>query len=325
VAEPEKSETTSSPYGEALKHTVAVVCRYRNLRKWLGQQGQDPAHDLITREWRECPAITNWLTGRDGPKYRHWENQLNKIIDSAERFLEQEDEKLAWAWSDATSTEAWLKLPQSARDLYEALHAKAAERSSWGGPEVLMVHRLAIDLIKSRTGRQYQLSNITYARVRLIEQGFLTAEVGRGKNRGTTYNLLPHLFRTRQSPAGGVLSSKEAEEGLPRPKMSDQDRAVFRRTVEMLRTNQEAWDREHHKEIPAPETELFAPAEELLAAPAAVPEEHSVPTAPSAPQVSQPDVAVTEAPAPVRESMSGSKSSKALDKPMVAVSEGANA
>jgi hypothetical protein len=268
--------------GEALQVTIAFTRAHPHLRWWFHHPGEDSAHDEVARQWRRHHAVV-----RATPhKHRRAEKYLEFLLDTAEEFILSEDQWLAAAYRHATSSEAWGKLPRSARDLYDALHAKAAESGRLGGPNVLMAHRVAIAMIEQATGHRYKLSNITYAREALISAGVITATVGEPwqqgvKSKGTVYHLLPasKAFELCPCPQIGIVlkagglsrttndhETNDHEPGTPRdtrPRWTDRDRDVFGEVTYALAENRAVaeWAKRPPRSFPVPPVRPVPPFE----------------------------------------------------------------
>lgn len=185
---------TSAARSAGLRYAITVTRRHRDIEEWAQHPGEDSAHDEVVRAWRQHPATMAALRtvrpGKDDSPVAAW------LLDAALRCLEDDDLLLRVVYACITGSERWQDVPHARRDLYDALHAKAASRGRFGGAEVLCPHLLAIDLVRHLHARERPLSGITHARVGLVRSGVLTAVVGekwtRGeKSRGTVYTLLP--------------------------------------------------------------------------------------------------------------------------------------
>lgn len=256
---------------EAFDLTVRTARQHPEFWRWQRTYPSgDSAHDMVVAGWREAALKTS----RRGGKVKHEGKFLGDLAGAAQRCMEAEDEALAAVWSVVTSTPGWAKAPQSARDLYRVLHAVAAEPGELGGRRVLMSQRLAIALIESRTRRRYSMGTITKARAWLVNHHAVEAEVGAPWTPGvrslpTRYDLLPwaepyaelpHLVRGSElphvpAPYGvvhfgawhGVVHSGDSS----RPRLSDEDRGVLRRTVrrQQVARLEDAEDRAQRQDV----------------------------------------------------------------------------
>jgi hypothetical protein len=143
-----------------LKHAITVTRRHRDLEKWAQHPGEDSAHDEVVRAWRQHPATMAALRtvrpGKDDSPMAAW------LLDAALRCIEDDDLLLRVAYACITGGERWQAVCGSPRaDVYDALHAKAASLTRYGGQEVLCPQLLAADLIRHLRGRDRSLSSIT--------------------------------------------------------------------------------------------------------------------------------------------------------------------
>jgi hypothetical protein len=223
--------------GAVFKITMETVRRHPDIRKWAARPGEDTGHDFTVRAWKSEPAIQAAL---HRVKYVRRDEYLTGLLEAAEAALEAEQEKLDHIWAHATSHPEWGTFPQSSRDLFLAVIAKAGERDEYGGLSVLMSHQTAIAIIEAMTGTRYSSRTITQARKPLIEAGVLTAEAGQAwapgkRGRPTVYGVgtycgSPHCNRYlgsgHQFPVPDTGNQNERSESLavPRPRLSLQAR-----------------------------------------------------------------------------------------------------
>jgi hypothetical protein len=226
-----------TPFDAAMAVAVRFTRRYPDLWRWQSCPDGDAAHEDAVRAFLADPVIRQMLDYE--VKLRRKDGFMDGLMYGAARYIERLDGQLAAAWQRVTSGPAWPSLPQSARDLYDALHAVAAEPGPLGGPKVLMSHGLAVELICARTGRRYtNRRTIGCARDKLTEAGLVTVDVGKQgwHSRASVYNLLPRSQYTSPSCGGkrvSVLTPPAA-----RPSLSARDREVLRAAVARLRWSQ---------------------------------------------------------------------------------------
>jgi hypothetical protein len=185
-------------YRAALTFTTGTLRQWPALRKWQICPGEDEAHDLVVRSWREAKPVARVL---EETRIRHQDKLLTKLIESAQEFLDQQDKRLGLAWAGAVETRGYKSMPVSGQRLYGALHVKAAHPGRYGGPNVLMSHLLAVDFIEALYGRRYSPRAITAAMRHLVDAELVYVVVGtkygddlrpaRNQIRATIYNLLP--------------------------------------------------------------------------------------------------------------------------------------
>jgi len=241
---------------DAIAHAVEVTRRHPHIAKWHAVPDGDSAHEAVVQAWRNH-RLTRAYVVRYARRCSERELEAD-LLDTAARFLELEDEQLAARWAHWSSR--WDSWSQSMRDVFTALHARAAETGRLGGPRVLMSHRVLIEVIRARTGREYRLGTITNARVRLAGTGALAAVAGQPWEAGrrasaTIYDLLPDcgIEQSLYPPHRGFVQLPWSpdpdcgEQPLPRPQLSDRDRGVLLGTVAVLsaqkRLAEERWKR----------------------------------------------------------------------------------
>ncbi len=180
----------ASPGNPALAITIDMLRRHPDLARWVLHPDGDTAHEVVVAQWRRHPAVAALL--------KPWKDE-ERLLDEAVMFLGTEDGQLRLAWELAVSGQAWAELPESARCLYQALHAKAAEAGRRGGPRVMMSNRVALAVMTQVTGRVYgSIATVTKARAALVAAGFITVEAGEswaaGKGtKATICDLLPEV------------------------------------------------------------------------------------------------------------------------------------
>jgi hypothetical protein len=180
---------------ESMRHAAAWTRRYPDLLDWYDDwcyfPCKDHAHDEVVQRWVDESEQIAW------PKARLLKKKLRNRLSGARRWLEEQDEQLAAVYAFVTSRPEYVSLPQSAKHVYDALHAVARTGGRLGGPNVVQSHRMLLALMKDR-GHEYKtIATITNARLRLTGAGFITAEPGKpwsesdGKTISTVYHLLP--------------------------------------------------------------------------------------------------------------------------------------
>ena len=238
----------------ALRRIVAVTRRYPDI--WDRGPGAYSSYPEVVSMWRAVEVALEDARPHRRDEFAAW------LIGTAREFPAEEDGRLAAAWAYVTGSEEWARLPRSARNLYEALHAVAAEQGRLGGPRVEMCHTLAIKLIHARTGlRPCSKGTITNAREALVRAGFIEARVGEPwapgiKSRAARYDLLPAAVRERrtelsQSARFGIVQSADSRPGLPA-----RERELVLRTIADLheeRRQQETGQQEQEQRDPAAE------------------------------------------------------------------------
>jgi hypothetical protein len=142
-------EYADSARSEAIADAVEVTRHHQDVAKWHAVPDGDSAHEAVVQAWRAHKATRAYVR-----RYarRCSEHELEAdLLATAVRFLGMEDEQLDARWAYWSSR--WDSWAQSMRDVFAALHAKAADPGRQGGPQVLMSHRVLIEVIRSRTGR----------------------------------------------------------------------------------------------------------------------------------------------------------------------------
>ncbi len=190
----------------------------------------------MLREWLETPAVAAAL---NGVRSHRQDRFLAHLLEGAQEFIEDEDERLAAAWAYVTGRTNWDKEKPVVRELFDVLHCLAAEQGTAGGPNVRLSCRLAADMVYARTGHRHALKTICWAGHRLVKLGALARTV-RSRRIATVYHLLTDTLRAALAalrkqtlpPEVGLVSKGEEQQ---RPGFSAEDRAVFQRTVKLLR------------------------------------------------------------------------------------------
>lgn len=181
--------------------------------------------------------------------------EIRSLINAAERYIENEDERLDEQWNRATTSPVWNKLSRSkplqriAKDFYALLHAVAAERTKYGGPNVQITQRCAAAMLTQIHGYPCDYRDVGKAAHVLVRAGILPAiSPGRSiasgeKPRTAIYHLLPEP-RTVPSPfseaiglvAVGGGPGDEIQQhpappgdavGIDRPRLADWQRHVL--------------------------------------------------------------------------------------------------
>jgi hypothetical protein len=210
-------------YWESSHEALAVTIALLRVCPWLETSWRSGKHDHAVCRWLEHHAVSRAV---DEVRARRQDKFLGGLLDAAQRRLEDEQEQLGTAWGYVTGTSAWPALPQAARELYGALHAKARHGGRFGGPEQLVSHRLACDVIDALYGTRYKPGSISYASKHLLAVGFVAITPGRpypsgGRRpqsvRATVYGLLP----------GSLLRCiASLDKALPRPQRLCQKRII---------------------------------------------------------------------------------------------------
>jgi hypothetical protein len=254
-----------------LVHTIVTLVRFPHLRKWYLSLGEDDAHDEIVRQWIESPAIQAKLPDREARAARY----LMRLLDAATERIESDDERLRDVWNYVVTTAEWKALPEPARWLYRALHAKAAYPGRYGGPRVLMSHRLAVKFIVELGGREYTPRTMTAAMKALTGAGLATVDIGASYHDGnrpasikaTEYDLLPSTGYFTKLSRAGQLCEVDSRAAEPRPRLAEE---AVEQVITGHQADPEAGDRKAAG--PEPEPVVLSPEfEEALFGKPAVP------------------------------------------------------
>ncbi len=184
---------------------------------------------------RDSVAVCGWLNAIDryltGSQRRKGDEHLSRLLGTAREFLEEiEPAWLRALWRQVTSSDAWLRLPPSARDMYELVHAIAGCGCGYGGPNVALAHRVALACMEHRTGRRYRnISAVTQViRPALEKAGLVTVIPGArwsaGKARSSVYCLPTELALPPVHQEGLVQLGAPA---VPYPQWTAEDDFVF--------------------------------------------------------------------------------------------------
>jgi hypothetical protein len=199
---------------QALAHTIALIRRYPDLETWWRRCDTASATADVVRAWQQHPAVAAAAAER---RWHRQDRFLARLLSAGRRHIEDADERLVLVYAYVTQLAAWHELPASARDLYDALHVKAAYRGRFGGPAQLMSHRLACDFIEVMTGREHTAPGICYARKALAGAGLVSLSTARpleGRRPTSVYGLLPRpLFNKALSTGEGLV--KKLEDSRP--------------------------------------------------------------------------------------------------------------
>ncbi len=236
-----KGAGPQSSDSSALARTIATLRRHPDLGKWYRQSSRNTAEEQVLREWQQDPGVEAalWYI-----KARRHGRALDRLLERAETFIEDETERCAGAWAWVTSQAGWSELKPVVRELFDVVHCLAAERGTAGGPNVRLSCRLAVDLIWQRFGHKYGLKTICWAGHQLEKLGALTRTV-KSRRVATVYHLLPGKLRAvlillsrKQAPSPQVRACFQGGgQGNPQkpPRFSDEDRRVFNDTVTLLK------------------------------------------------------------------------------------------
>jgi hypothetical protein len=224
-------------WSRALRHTVRQVYLHPGIPDAFRYNTGRPSDGAALAAWLESRPVVAWL----GTSIR--QDKIAAILDAAESWLEQEQERLRQAYQLARVSGQWDGLPPAARQLASLLCALAARQ----GPEVLLSHDAALFGIELAGGKRYKTkATITNAREALIDAGMVTVEVGTAWEKGkrakaSRYNMLPPAVRDRIKSELCTIPAPKCIVQFERPVMTDDQYQQMKRCyAELARSSQQA-------------------------------------------------------------------------------------